>query len=230
MNLKEKIAKAINYTEGGNSLPLSKQLVRKLSKDKECFVFDKKIGNVVIDGFFEDSYKKTFVIAKCEEPYVEKEYKVTPFNQSLYSFISENMPCELTTTVSKNTTVECFAYDEKIYRFDLLDLIETLVGIAAEALDSPLENKQIDLIYLLFDPTELDISQEDKEEIEAIYERLCYEANLIDFAALMRTIFTFLKQENGYTVSDEDIDEIVFKSTFTLATHEFYPILLGIDR
>ncbi len=236
MDVKEKIEIALNYNESNTSLPLSKQLVRKLSKEKEGFIFDKEITTffgekTTVYGFLEDETKMLFVSAKCEEPYSFKNHTANTSYLPLYDYINENIPYELSINVMENTITECFAYGERIRYFDLLETIETLVGIATKILDKALKNKQIDFIYLLFDPTELDFPAVQKEEIETIYERLCYEANLIDFASLLRTIFTFLKQEKyKNAISDEEIEEIVFKFTFALASHELYPILLGIDQ
>lgn len=108
-----------------------------------------------------------------------------------------------------------------------MGIIEALVSIATEFFQGNLKSKQIDFIYLLFDPTELDTGN----EIDAIYERICYEANLIDFSSLLRTIFAFLNKEKyNCSMSDEETEEAVFKFTFALASQELYPILLGIDK
>jgi hypothetical protein len=49
----------------------------------------------------------------------------------------------------------------------------------------------------------------------------------VDFAALLRAILAFLKEEKyGDALSDEELEGIVCAFTFTLASQEFYPILL----
>jgi len=102
-----------------------------------------------------------------------------------------------------------------------------LLGIATGIFKGELDKKQIDFIYLLYDPTELELASDSKEIIDTIYERTRYECTLVDFAALLRVIFAFLKNEKyGDVISDDEIDAIVCKFAFVLASHEFYPTLL----
>ena len=123
--------------------------------------------------------------------------------------------------------VEYFADGEKLEHFDMKQMICHLLGIATGILKKELEQKQIDFIYLLYDPTELDLPANTKTTIDTIYERTCYECNLIDFATLLRVILAFLKEEKyGEVITDEDIDNILCKFTFSLASQDFYPILL----
>jgi hypothetical protein len=102
-----------------------------------------------------------------------------------------------------------------------------LLGIATGILKGTLKIKQTDFIYLLYDPTELDIAPEAKEKIDEIYLRTCYECNLVDFAELFRVIIEFLAEtELVGVLSSEDIYNIILKFTFTLASQDFYPILI----
>ena len=115
---------------------------------------------------------------------------------------------------------------EGVY-FDIKQMICHLLGIATGMLNGTLERKQTDFIYLLYDPTDLDIEPDAKETIDAIYKRTCYECNLIDFAELYRVIIDFLREE-FYTIStlDDDVDAMVIGFVFTLTSHELYPDLL----
>ena len=81
---------------------------------------------------------------------------------------------------------------------------------------------------MLYDPTELDIEPDAKEMIDEIYERICYECNLVDFAELYRVLLSFLaKEKYEGAASDEELDDMVLKFTFSLASQEFYPILIA---
>ena len=123
--------------------------------------------------------------------------------------------------------VQYFANDEKLERFDLKQMICHLLGIATGILNGTLKRKQTDFIYLLYDPTELDIEPEAKAEIYTIYERTCYECNLIDFAELFRVILEFLIETKfESSMSQDELDDVILKFTFTLASQEFYPLLL----
>ena len=83
-------------------------------------------------------------------------------------------------------------------------------------------------IYLIYDPTELDIAIGIKEKIDSIYERLCFECNLIDFGTLFRTVLSYLNEKRyNCTLSDEVIEQLSFRFTFTLASQDFYPLLIN---
>ena len=102
-----------------------------------------------------------------------------------------------------------------------------LLGIATGVLKGTLAHKQIDFIYLLYDPTELEIEDKAKAAIDSIHEKICYECNLVDFASLVRVIFEFLR-ENYYptAITDEALESLLCRFTFTLASQEFYPLLI----
>ena len=122
--------------------------------------------------------------------------------------------------------VEYFSDGEKLEHFDIKQMICHLLGVATGVLKGEFSKKQIDFIYLLYDPTELVLELDIKNSINDIYERTCYECNIIDYAKLLRVIFTFLNEEKyGKVISNEDIDDIINKFTFTLASQDFYPIL-----
>ncbi len=217
----------------------SSHMIYVLSHNKDNFHFEKKLpttlgGKANLDGFFEDEDRYIFVEAKCHEPYSLKKNAVSECYADLYEYINERMAgslfIEMNSTESKKThymDTEYFADGEALERFDLKQMICHLLGIATALLRGTLERKQVDFIYLLYDPTELDIEGRSKNIIDSVYERTCYECNLVDFAELFRTVLDFLR-ETRYTgvMTDKEADEVIFKFTFTLASQEFYPILI----
>ena len=216
----------------------SSRMIYNLSKEKKDFHFEKKLpttvgGTANLDGFYEDDDRYIFVEAKCHEPYSTKKVTVSKAYAKLYNYINEQMLGSIqidmqTSKCGRYLNVEYYADGEKLEHFDLKQMICHLLGIATGMLNGTLKRKQTDFIYLLYDPTELDIESDVKEKIDAIYERTCYECNLVDFAELYRVILEFLRQEK-YTdaASDADIYDMVIKFTFALASQEFYPILLA---
>ena len=87
--------------------------------------------------------------------------------------------------------------------------------------------KEIDFIYLLYDPTELDIESDAKDEIDRIYERTCYECKLVDFAELYRHILEFLVATKFKgAVTSEDIDDMVCNFKITLTSQKYYQSLI----
>ena len=215
----------------------SSRLIYLLSREKEDFHYEKKLpttvgGTANLDGFYEDASRYIFVEAKCREPYSAKPTSVSKSYEKLYQFINEQMAgaIEIKMTTSKcgrYLNVEYFANGEKISRFDMKQMICHLLGIATGILKGTLEQKQTDFIYLLYDPTDLDLSADAKSEIDAIYEKCCYECNLVDFAELFRVILTFLMNEKfGEVLSEDALDAMMMKFTFTLASQLFYPSLI----
>ena len=215
----------------------SSRMIYNFSKEKKGFHFEKKLPTTVggaanLDGFYEDDNHYIFVEAKCHEPYSSKKVSVSKAYEKLYNYINEQMLGGVqidmqTSKCGRYLNVEYYADGEKLEHFDLKQMICHLLGIATGMLNGTLKRKQSDFIYLLYDPTELDIESDVKEKIDAIYERTCYECNLVDFAELYRVIIDFLRKE-FYTesASDDDVDALVISFVFTLASQEFYPDLL----
>ena len=232
--LKEKEGRPPKMASFGSS----SRMIYNLSKEKEGFCFEKKLpttvgGTANLDGFYEDDNRYIFVEAKCHEPYTAKSVTVSKCYEKLYTYINEQMSGSVhidmqTSKCGRYLNVEYYADGEKLERFDMKQMICHLLGIATGMLKGTLERKQVDFIYLLYDPTELDIESEAKTVIDEIYERTCYECNLVDFAELYRVLLNFLIKEKYESAASEiDVDYMVFEFTFALASQEFYPILIS---
>ncbi|MBQ2826056.1 MAG: hypothetical protein IJO81_04705 [Clostridia bacterium] len=215
----------------------SSRMIYMLSKDKEGFRFEKKLPTTVggishIDGFLEEDHRYVFVEAKCHEPYSAKSITVSRAYADLYGYINECMASSLymdmTDRDDGNMDVKFYADGEEIGYFDLKQVICHLLGIATAMLKGDLEPKQTDFIYLVYDPTELELSKDARGVIEPVYERLCYEVNLVDTASLLRVIFAYLKDTvYGDVLDDCVIENVIFTFAFSLASQEFYPVLLS---
>ena len=232
--LKEKDGRPPKMASYGSS----SRLIYKLSSNKEGFHFEKKLpttvgGKANLDGFYEEDNRYIFVESKCHEPYTAKNVTVSKCYEKLYEYINEQMLGNIhigmkTSSCGKNLNVEYFANGEKLTRFDMKQMICHLLGIATGMLKGTLKRKQTDFVYLLFDPTELEIEPDAKKIINEIYERTCYECNLVDFAELYHVILNFLRNEKfASAATDEDLDNMTLNFTFTLASQEFYPILIA---
>ncbi len=215
----------------------SSRMIYKLSAHKAGFHFEKKLSTTIggtanLDGFYEDDSRYIFVEAKCHEIYSSKNSSVSKTYEKLYSFINEQMAgsVEIKMRDSKcgrYLDTEFFAEGEKLERFDMKQMICHLLGIATGILKGDLGKKQGDFIYLLYDPTDLELAPDTKDMVDSIYGRACYEFNLVDFSRLLRVIFAFLKEiKYGEAVSDEELDALVCKFTFTLSSQDFYPVML----
>lgn len=216
----------------------SSRMIYNLSYKKEGFHFEEKLpttvgGKANLDGFYEDCNRYVFVEAKCHEPYTVKKNVVSKSYKKLYEYINERMMGNIridmkTSKCGKYLNVDYYADTEKLQHFDLKQMICHLLGIATGMLEGSLKRKQTDFIYLLYDPTELDIEAGAKAAVDEIYERTCYECNLVDFSELYRVILDFLRIEKyPNRATEEDVDGMVLKFTFTLASQDFYSILLS---
>ena len=232
--LKEKDGRPPKMASFGSS----SRMIYNLSKEKEGFHFEKKLpttvgGTANLDGFYEDDNRYIFVEAKCHEPYTAKNVTVSKCYEKLYTYINEQMLGSIhidmqASKCGRYLNAKYYADGEKLERFDMKQMICHLLGIATGMLKGTLGRKQTDFIYLLYDPTELDIEPNAKEMIDGIYERTCYECNLVDFAELYRVLLNFLIREKyAGAASDAEAFDMVLKFTFTLASQEFYPILIS---
>ena len=217
----------------------SSRMIYNLSRNKAGFHYEDKRstsvgGTANLDGFYDDKKgnRYIFVEAKCREPYSKKSNSVSTAYKDLYDFINTKTSGNTKITMSPSKcgrymNIDYVVGKEKLEHFDIKQMICHLLGIATALLKGNLERKQIAFIYLLYDPTELDIESDAKAEIDAIYEKTCYECNLIDFAELFRVILEFLREIKFQgAISDEELDDVILKFTFTLASQDFYPILI----
>lgn len=215
----------------------SSRMIYMYSRHKSDFHYEKKLSTTIggkanLDGFYEDEGRYVFVEAKCHEPYTVKKNVVSECYAKLYEYINERMMGQIQIEMNPSNKehymdVEYFAGGEKLEHFDLKQMICHLLGVATGILKKTLEKKQMDFIYLLYDPTELEFPPKAKAEIDAIYGRTCYECNLVDFVELFRVILDLLRETKYADVmSDDEVDKMVCKFTFTLTNQEFYPTLI----
>ena len=215
----------------------SSRIIYNLSRQKEGFHYEKKLSTTVggtanIDGFLSDEDRYVFVEAKCHEIYSAKNNSVSKSYEKLYNFINEQMAGSLEISMKPSKCgryldVEYFADGEPLENFDMKQMICHFLGIATGIIKGELDQKQIDFIYLLYDPTELELELKVKAAIELEYSRTCFECNLVDFTTLFYVIFKFLQEEKyGEVLSEDDLDDLLCRFTFTLSSQEFYPTLL----
>lgn len=228
--LSEKIGRPPKMASYGSS----SRMIYNLSKEKDGFHYEKKLhttvgGQANLDGFYEDENHYIFVEAKCHEPYTIKKNKVSVCYAELYEYINKHMDGHVQIKMDMSgcgryKNVQYFAHGEELVRFDMKQMICHLLGIATGIIKGKLKNKQTDFIYLFYDPTDLNISADAKAEIVAIYDRTCYEYNLVDFIELFRMILAFLNEMKFQNVmSCEEVNDIVSKFSIKLESQKSYP-------
>lgn len=191
----------------------SSRMIFNLMKDTDGFLFEKQLpttigGTANLDGFMETDSKYIFVEAKCREPYSDKNNKYDRKYEKLYNFISTsektNVSCDIQDIKgnTKEMKVTFKVNDKPIHNFDMKQMISHLLGVATGFLNGKFEIKDIEFIYLLFDPTVIEIKDEKaKTQIHEIYKNTCDECNATDFKALFEIIVDYLK---GYKKWNKD--------------------------
>ncbi len=207
----------------------SSRMTYNLLKDVDGFLFEKKLSTTVggtanLDGFMETDSQCIFVEAKCREPYCEKHNKYEWKYRDLYNYITEsdltNVGCEIEGDESTDSKMRVtFNVDgEVIEHFDLKQMISHLLGVATAFLKGKFSEKDIEFLYLLFNPVLINIHDEGaREQIHKIYNCTCQECENIDFKSLFAVIIRFLKSEKGLSINVNET-ELVDRFTFKLCS------------
>ena len=209
----------------------SSRMIFNLMKDTKGFLFEEKLpttigGTAHLDGFMETDSKYIFVEAKCREPYGEKDNKVGRKYKELYDFINNseksNVSCHIEDIEgnSKEMKVTFKVNDNPIHNFDMKQMISHLLGVATAFLNGRFEIKDIEFIYLLFDPTTIEIKDEKaKAQIYEIYNNTCNERSATDFKGLFEVIVDYLKSYKKWPKNIETSD-LTNRFTFKLCSQE----------
>ena len=235
MDIRKKLdIKEYDELEEGNSIGLSDRMLRALSRDVDGFVFDKRLrtefgSRVKISGFAERPERYIFVEARCKELYTKKRYTTLGREYSvLYGYINDSMGgsliCDIQEHPSKDgyMRVRFFVDGEEIRYFDIGKMITNFIGIATSLLRGELLPEQIDFLYLLYDPTELEC----EEEIKDVYMQICAEAIGVDMNLLFVSVLRYLRDAGVGELADDDLEQYFYRLTFTLCNQDFYTDLL----
>ena len=168
------------------------------------------VGGIAnLDGYLEQDGKFTFVEAKCREPYGHSVRQAIKQNyREIYDYLRTRMP-RVFTCVMENIpdgaegkepqnkmNVVFFCHGKVVAYFDIKQMISHLLGIATKFLtsenDLPGKVRDIHFLYLLFDPSDLQMEQEDKAAVMQIYQDTCWCAEHYHFAEMFGHIVDFL--------------------------------------
>jgi len=212
----------------------SSRMIYNLMKDVDGFLFEKQLSTTVggtanLDGFMETESKYVFVEAKCREPYSAKINEYEWKYEDLYKYITQSpktkLECEITGDKEndKKMKVKFKVSNEVIEHFDIKQMICHLLGVATAFLKGEFDIKNIEFIYLLFNPKLIEIEDEKaKSKIHKIYTQTCNECNLVDFKKLFEVIIEFLKIECRI---DENVftEDLVSRFNFNLCDQTYKP-------
>ena len=227
MDLKDELLACIKKKDGYVS---AKEMIRRLSGSAEHFQYDYPLtyphGEVKTDGFMEQEDRYVVTLSTLIEPYTETCYTPNSAHRELYRFINDNT-YGLIACADTDTDVTFSCYGDEVKRFDLVKMTDYMLGIAYALLTGRFEWKNIDFMYLVYNPTDLEAERNVKEDALAVYERLCEECNNLDLSTLFTVILVYLRDIKGIgEMADEKIEMLGYNFTVYLCDQELYPNLL----
>lgn len=211
----------------------SSRMTYLLSKDIPGFVFEKQLPTVIggianLDGYWESDGQYVFVEAKCREPYSHKSPQTIKLNYKLlYTYLQEKMPEIFTCTVddipdTRDMKVAFFCCGKEVVYFDIKQMLCHLLGVANKMLTGRNCDTPVQFLYLLYNPSELNLPQGSREEILRIYQDTCAAADGYDFKRIFGYVVDFLIQKKEYAATQEAIAKLKNGFRFALCDQNSY--------
>ena len=203
----------------------SSRMLYLLARNIPGFCFEKKLyttvgGKANLDGFLCVNGSRIYVEAKCREPYNSPNRIIDRKYEELYRCLNRiprlAFHCDITILNEKEMKVDFTVQNTVITRFDIKQMICHLLGIATEQITAPSKD-HVRFIYLLFDPTHLQIEDEPrKDKLLSIYRQETTECDAVPFAALYKAIVTYLSQHPAIKPSaSASIEQIANNFSFS---------------
>ena len=211
----------------------SSRMTYLLSRDIPGFVFEKQLSTVIggvanLDGYQERNEQYTFVEAKCREPYSYKSPQTIKQNyKPLYTYLQDKMPEVFSCTMedvpdSRDMRVTFYCRGKEAVYFDIKQMLCHLLGVANKMLTGRKCDTPVQFLYLLYNPTKLDLPQGGREEILRIYQDTCAAVENYDFANIFGYVVDFLMQEKEYSVTVENVANLKNNFYFALCDQDSY--------
>ena len=211
----------------------SSRMTYLLSRDIPDFVFEKQLSTVIggtanLDGYWEGNGRYIFVEAKCREPYSHKSPQIIKQNyKPLYTYLQDKMPEVFSCTMedipdTRDMRVVFYCCGKEVVYFDIKQMLCHLLGVANRMLTDKICDTPIQFLYLLYNPTELVLSDKSKKEILRIYHATCEAATNYDFKQIFGCVVDFLMEEQKYLISKADADKLKNNFQFALCDQNNY--------
>ena len=215
------------------SFASSSRMAYKLSKGIPNFVFEKQLSTVIggtanLDGYWEGNGQYIFVEAKCREPYSHKSPETIKQNyRPLYEYLQSKLPDMFTCTMedipkSRDMRVEFFCCGKPVAHFDMKQMLCHLLGVANRMLLDKSFNTPIQFLYLLYNPTELVLSEKSQKEILHIYHATCEAATTYEFKQIFACVVDFLMEEKDYAATEAETEKLKNNFSFALCDQHNY--------
>ena len=211
----------------------SSRMAYKLSKNIPNFVFEKQLSTVIggtanLDGYWEGNGQYIFVEAKCREPYSHKSPETIKQNyKPLYTYLQSKLPDMFTCTMedipeSRDMRVEFFCCSKPVAYFDMKQMLCHLLGVTNRMLLDKSFDTPIQFLYLLYNPTELILSEKSQKEILHIYHATCEAATGYDFKKIFACVVDFLIEEQEYPATGAEVEKLKNNFSFALCDQMNY--------
>lgn len=215
------------------SFASSSRMAYKLSKDIPNFIFEKQLSTVIggtanLDGYWEGNGQYIFVEAKCREPYSHKSPETIKQNyKPLYKYLQSKLPNMFTCAMedipeSRDMRVEFFCCGKPVPYFDMKQMLCHLLGVANRMLLNKDFDIPIQFLYLLYNPTELVLSEKTQQEILRIYHATCEAATAYDFKQIFVCVVDFLMEEKDYATTEVEAEKLKNNFSFALCDQHDY--------
>ena len=181
-----------------------------------------------LDGYREGNGQYIFVEAKCREPYSHKSPETIKQNyKPLYTYLQNKLPDMFSCTLedipgTRDMRVEFFCQGNKVIHFDMKQMLCHLLGVANKMLLNKPCDAPIQFLYLLYNPTELALSEKCKKEILDIYYATCKAATSYNFKQIFACVVDFLMEEREYPATKADVEKMKNNFSFALCDQHDY--------
>lgn len=215
------------------SFASSSRMIYTLSRDIPGFAFEKQLPTVVggianMDGYLETEQRRIFVEAKCREPYSHKSPETIKQNyRTLYEYLQSKLPNMFSCTMedipgSRDMRVAFFCSGKLVDHFDMKQMLCHLLGVANRMLLDQTFDTPIQFLYLLYNPTELVLSEKSKKEILRIYHATCEAATSYNFKQIFACVVDFLMKEKEYPATKAETEKLKSNFRFALCDQKNY--------
>lgn len=219
------------------SFASSSRMTYRLSKDFPGCCFEKqlptKVGGIAnLDGYWDCADAYIFIEAKCREPYSHNAVQVIRNKyKPLYEYIQKkmqgNFDCEMENIPdSRDMRVKFYCNNEPVVYFDIKQMICHMLGIANEMLIGGV-NKPILFLYLLYNPSALQLPEESGVEIMKIYKDTCRTALAYEMEAMFGYIVEYLISEKKAESSGGTAEQVKGNFRFVLTDQNTYRNILS---
>lgn len=197
------------------------------------FKFEEHLPTVIggianMDGYLETDDCCVFVEAKCREPYGHKSpEKIKQNYKPLYEYLQEKLPdlfsCSMEDIPDTRDMLVSFRYAGKeSVHFDIKQMLCHLLGVANRMLTEEKHETPILFLYLLYNPTALDLPRKSRGKILDIYADTCAAAEGYCFKMLFGCVVDFLLGNKTYSIDPAKAERIKENFSFVLCDQNSY--------